>query len=206
MISQSEEGKRWPLRALTSTKSQWLLLHQTMLLDLDENVVNTSKVAKFETHLHNVTSPAANCREAHKYFLLLTTWSRPEFLSPGVSPEAVTERIRVTLSMMGVTLQFSEYSVRYFARIKRGSVEQKQLQTYLKWRKMHQLVIRTRIWWNDFEHGSQFRYDKIDWLKFWLFDSNISIFGHWYVLQVFRGMVPVTRGPCLFTTRLQISL
>ena len=61
------------------TKSQWLLLHQTMLLDLDENVVNTSKVAKFETHLHNVTSPAANCREAHKYFLLLTTWSRPEF-------------------------------------------------------------------------------------------------------------------------------
>ena len=78
MISQSEEGKRWPHRALTSTKSQWLLLHQTMLLDLDENVVS-SKVAKFETHLHNVTSPAANCREAHKYFLLLTTWSRPEF-------------------------------------------------------------------------------------------------------------------------------
>ena len=96
-----------------------------MLLDLDENVVNTSKVAKFETHLHNVTSPAANYREeAHKYFLLLTTWSRPEFLSPGLSHEAVTERIRVTLSMMGVTLQFSEYSVRYFARIKRGSLEQ----------------------------------------------------------------------------------
>ena len=55
------------------------------------------------------------------------------------------------------------------------------------------------------EHGSQFRYDKIDWLKFWLFDSNISIFGHWYVLQVFRGTVPVTRGFCRFTTRLQMS-
>ena len=80
------------------TKSQWLLLHQTMLLNLDENVV-TSKVAKFEAHLQNVTSPAANYREAHKYFLHLTTWSRPEFLCPEVSREAVTESsIRVTLS------------------------------------------------------------------------------------------------------------
>ena len=102
------------------TKSQWLLLHQTMLLNLDENVVS-SKVAKFETHLQNVTCniTSRKLQRGSQIFPpvnnLVSAWISVSWGEQGYSGHTL---------LMGVTLQFSEYSVRYLAKIKRGSVKQ----------------------------------------------------------------------------------
>ena len=48
---------------------------------------------------------------------------------------------------------------------------------YLKCEKFMSFIIGFQKSASAFEHGSQFRYDKIDWLEFLVFDSNISNFG-----------------------------
>ena len=84
-------------RGFIVTKSQWLLLHQTMLLDLEENLV-TSRVAKFETHLqttcrhlqldltwhHRASEHISSIEQLGEPSFAFIEQLRPEFLYPEV--------------------------------------------------------------------------------------------------------------------------